>query len=92
MGRLLAVHARNREDEAPCRVAVLASRRVGNAVRRNRAKRLLREAEQRIAWARGWDVVLAGRAAAPGAKMAAVLAEAAELAQELDLVVEHPDG
>ena len=37
--------ATNRQDEyAPSRFAFVASRRVGNAVQRNRAKRLLREA------------------------------------------------
>lgn len=42
---ILLFSSANRQDEcAASRFAFVASRRVGNAVRRNRAKRLLREA------------------------------------------------
>jgi ribonuclease P protein component len=46
------------------RVGVTASRRVGGAVARNRARRLLREAARRLysRFGRGWDVVLVARA------------------------------
>jgi ribonuclease P protein component len=47
------------------RIGLSASRRVGNAVARNRARRLLREAMRR--WyhriAGGWDIVLVARSA-----------------------------
>ena len=46
------------------RVAVTASRRVGGAVKRNRAKRLLREAARHLYpefEAKGWDLVLIAR-------------------------------
>lgn len=60
---LLVLVARpNRLDFS--RVGVTASRRVGNAVARNRAKRLMREAARRLypRFEAGWDVMLVARA------------------------------
>ncbi|MGE5072931.1 MAG: ribonuclease P protein component [Anaerolineae bacterium] len=50
-------------DEGQLHVGVTASRNVGTAVERNRAKRLLREAMRALlpSIAPGWDIVLIGR-------------------------------
>lgn len=85
-GRLLVVHARDREDEAESRIAVVASRRVGGAVHRNRSKRLLREAAREMAWRDGFDVVLVARGPAAAAAAGEVTADLTEQATQLGLV------
>lgn len=87
-GRLLVVHARASGDDDPTRIAVVASRRVGTAVRRNRAKRLLREAARREPWLGGHDLVLTARAACADAGLHDVRADLHEVATRLDLVAE----
>jgi ribonuclease P protein component len=44
------------------RVGFSVSKRVGNAVVRNRVKRMLREAVRARMWEKGWDVVFIARA------------------------------
>jgi ribonuclease P protein component len=60
--RLVVLIAR-KNDAGRSRVGVAAGRTVGNAVRRNRAKRLLRAAMQSLVSSvlSGWDVVLIAR-------------------------------
>jgi ribonuclease P protein component len=62
-GRTMVVHARSAPEEAPARVAVVASRKVGGAVARNRAKRRLRGALQDAAPPAGGDYVVVARPA-----------------------------
>ena len=85
-GRTLVVHARATEDHAPARAAVVASRRVGNAVQRNRAKRLLREAARTLTWRPGHDVVLVARAAATDASLDQVVDDLEACASELSVI------
>jgi ribonuclease P protein component len=62
------LQARERRDESPAiRLGFTCSKKIGNAVTRNRAKRRLREVARRVipqAGLPGWDYVLVGR---PGA-------------------------
>jgi ribonuclease P protein component len=52
-----------RGADGPARLSVAAGKRVGGAVQRNRAKRLLREGARRLypALAPGWDILLLAR-------------------------------
>lgn len=78
------MHATRTDDPSPARLAVVASRSVGGAVGRNRAKRLLREASRHVEWRSGQDVVLVARAGIVEAKMHEVLDELVTLADALD--------
>lgn len=78
-GRVAVTHVRHADgpDAATARVAVIASKKVGSAVRRNRAKRLLREAARSVDWAPGLDVVLVARHDTPQSHANDVRAEVA---------------
>ncbi|CUH99481.1 ribonuclease P protein component [Leisingera aquaemixtae] len=61
----MMVQGRNRQDGGGIRLGFTCSKKVGNAVARNRAKRRLREAARMILPVHGrpgWDYVLIGRA------------------------------
>ncbi len=73
-------------DLGVTRLTFVASRKVGTAVRRNRAKRLLREAARCITWRPGLDIVLVARADTAQAGLAEVITEVQALADHLDLV------
>jgi len=89
-GRFVVVHARDRGDDAAPRAAVVASRRVGDAVRRNRAKRLLREAVRQVSWVPGLDLVLVARADCAAAQLAEVVADLLSAAAHLALNEAEP--
>lgn len=66
-----------RAPAAAARLGITVSRRAGNAVRRNRAKRLIREAFRatRELWPDDVDLVVVVRRAPQGMKLAEVVAE-----------------
>jgi ribonuclease P protein component len=69
-------------------LAVVAARRVGGAVERNRARRILRAAWREVAprCVNGKDVVLVAREAIRGAKTQDLVAEMTELLPAAELV------
>ncbi|MDQ3931258.1 MAG: ribonuclease P protein component [Actinomycetota bacterium] len=88
-GERVVLHARSVSPENAPRLAVVASRRVGSAVARNRAKRLVREAARGLGWKRGTDIVVVARRECAGSRAQEVAAELAVLGQALD-VIEDP--
>lgn len=67
----------SRGDQLPARLGLTVSRRVGNAVQRNRMKRLVREAFRRQppGWLTGVDLVVIAKCGPQGLKLADVMAE-----------------
>lgn len=86
-GSLVVLHAHRPPSRASevARVAVVASRKVGSAVARNRAKRLLREAARRTSWLPGVDAVLVARPACVSSTRDGVTAEVDRLAVTLGI-------
>ena len=76
------------EARPPSRFAVSISRRVGNAVVRNRGKRLVREAVRAhlAAVESGWDCLFVARSALAGATYVEVEAAVCRLFQQADLL------
>jgi ribonuclease P protein component len=85
-GRLMSVHGRRTDDPtASTRVAVVGGRDVGNAVRRNRAKRRLRAAVQHATLPAGFDFVARAKAGAVEADFTLVQAELGRLVARVAL-------
>ena len=77
------LHVVDRDDDGPTRVAVVASRRVGGAVERNRAKRVLREAVRSLDLPVGRDVALVARGSAASVPMQDVRDDLAPLIEQM---------
>ena len=69
-------------------VAFVAGRRIGGAVLRNRARRILRAAGRELAdeVENGYDVVVVARAAIVGARTQELVAEVAELLSRAQVI------
>lgn len=92
-GRLvILIYLRNGLDYS--RFGFSASRRVGNAVQRNRARRLMRESVrlQFADIATGWDVIFLARTHIVGATFAEVDADCRRLLQQANLLQQTPSS
>lgn len=81
-----ALQALARQDSRPTRVGFTATRKLGNAVVRNRTRRRLREAARLVLGERplvGFDIVLIGRPATPTLPFARLRAEFADALDRL---------
>lgn len=84
-GRLVVLHARDALPDPAVRMAVVASKKVGGAVARNRAKRLIREAARTIAWRPGTDLVVVARMPCAASRLEEVRADLQQLARALNV-------
>jgi ribonuclease P protein component len=84
----LVVLVTRANEEAKVRVGVAAGRTVGTAVKRNRAKRLLREAMRILipSLASGWDLILIARPALASSTLAETREALLTLLRRADLV------
>ncbi|MFW6170177.1 MAG: ribonuclease P protein component [Planctomycetota bacterium] len=89
-GTLVVLGSKN--NTSTCRLGLSISRRVGNAVVRNRWKRLIREAfrQQRAALPRGLDLVVRPRRGAEGS-FTAISASLPRLAKRVERRVRRMD-
>ncbi|HWM45424.1 MAG TPA: ribonuclease P protein component [Xanthobacteraceae bacterium] len=92
-GTGFVLQARRRDDHGPSRVGFTVSKKVGNAVERNRVRRRLREVVRLTAVDRipaGRDYVLIGRRAALDAPFDRLVADFAGALRRLDKLDKQP--
>ena len=80
------------KPDAHSRVGFAAGKSVGTAVKRNRAKRLLREAVRSLSAAipPGWDILLIARAPIVRCKLSEVQPVVAQLLKKAHVLSTHP--
>jgi len=87
VGRHIVLHVKDMAGQQACAVAIIASRKVGNAVQRNRAKRVIRAAMDAVCLTGGKSVVVVARASCAAVPMATVAEELERLATECEVTV-----
>jgi len=87
-GTSLCVVIVARNASGPARIGVAAGKRIGGAVQRNRARRLLREGVRPLypSIAPGWDIVLLARHAILDVKSTRVTAQLEQVFRRLKLI------
>ena len=87
-GTSLCVVIVARSTSGPARIGIAAGKRVGGAVQRNRAKRLLREGVRPLypSLAPDWDIVLLARSAILDVKSTQVTEQLQQVFRKLKLI------